>query len=125
MANLPVVLVVEDNAELRHVLKDALAADGYEVITAREEADALEVLRERRVDLLISDLTGPPAEAHLEEVRKEFPNLPVVALSGSAGAHPALFFGAWQGAGRYRTLPKPFRLAELLAVSREVLGAAT
>lgn len=122
MAPPPVVLVVEDNAELRLALKEAFAALGYEVIAARDDTEAFEHLRSRPVSLLISDLTEPPEESQtLEAVRKEFPNLPVVALSDGVGSHPALFFSAWQEPKDFRLLPKPFRLGELLAVSREVL----
>lgn len=119
------MLVVEDNAELRHVLKEALGSEGYDVVAARDEAEALEVLRGKRVDLMISDLTDPPRGSRtFDEFRQEFPDLPVVALSGGGGGgHPALFFGGWQAPKGYRTLSKPFRLGELLAVSREVLGA--
>ena len=119
----PVVLIVEDNAELRHVLKEALGAEGYGVLAARDEAEALELLRANRVDLLISDLNDPSPTGGLETLRQEFPDIPVVALSGSAGGHPSFFFGAWQQPKGLRTLSKPFRLGELLAVSREVLGA--
>jgi CheY-like chemotaxis protein len=125
MSHPPVVLVVEDNAELRHVLREALGAEGYHVIATRDETDALETLRGTRVDLLISDLTDPPStstEEGLEALRQEFPDLPVIALSD--GRHPTLFFGAWQMPRGYRTLSKPFRLGELLAVSREILGPA-
>jgi len=126
MATQPVVLVVEDNAELRHVLKEALGGEGYHVLTARDEADALEQLREHEVHLLISDLTNPPDPTdETDIIRKEFPELPVVALSGAPRAHPAFFFAAWETSGRYRTIPKPFRLGELLAASRDVLGAAS
>jgi DNA-binding NtrC family response regulator len=125
MAKKPVVLVVEDNAELRHVLKEALAAEGWHVLTARDEADALEVLHQNRVSLLISDLTSPRDGDSLEAVRQEFPTLPVVALAGTGGGHPPLFFSAWQPDKLYRTISKPFKLRELLTVSREVLGAAS
>lgn len=120
----PVVLVVEDNAELRHVLKEALGAEGYGVLAARDESEALELLRANRVDLLISDLTEPTPAGSLETVREEFPDIPVVALQGAPGSHPSLFFGAWHQPKGFRTLSKPFRLGELLAVSREVLGTA-
>ncbi len=125
MATPPVVLVVEDQAELRLVLKEALGGEGYQILLARDEAEALELLRANAVDLLISDLTDPvdPSDTS-DEIRREFPDLPVVALSEAAGAHPALFFGAGQGAGNYRSLARPFRLSELISVSREVLGSA-
>ncbi|MEQ1854865.1 MAG: response regulator [Longimicrobiales bacterium] len=120
----PVVLVLEDNAELRHVLKEALGAEGYGVLAARDQAEALEIIRGNRVDLLISDMSESRGDGGLDELRAEFPALPVVALSSGAGHHPGLFFGAWQAPKGFRTLAKPFRLGELLAVSREVLGAA-
>jgi CheY-like chemotaxis protein len=120
-----VVLVVEDNAELRHVLKEALSAEGHSVLTARDDAEALEILRGNPVDLFIADMTdAAPSPDGLEAVRKEFPNLPVVALASESGHHPDLFFAAWQAPKGLRTIPKPFRLGALLAVSREVLGAA-
>lgn len=122
MHSQPVVLVVEDNAELRHVLKEALGSEGYQVLAARDGSDALELLRSEKIDLLISDLsTYSGSTDPLEGVRQEFPDLPVVALSGPGAGHPSLFFSAWESRGRYRTLNKPFRLGELLAVSREVL----
>jgi len=119
------VLVVEDNAELRHVLREALAAEGYHVLAARDGPDAMEVLQHNRVHLLISDLTSVGEDVGLEAVREQFPELPVVALAGSSGRHPSFFFSAWEGPSRYRTLAKPFRLRELLAVSREVLRASS
>jgi len=124
MRSAPVVLIVEDNTELRHVLKEALGSEGYQVLAARDETEALEILRGTRVHLLISDLTDPPAaQQALEAVREEFPDLPVVALSEASGYHPT-FFAPWQSPKEYRTLSKPFRLGELLAMSREVLGPA-
>jgi CheY-like chemotaxis protein len=118
----PVVLVVEDNAELRTVLREALGAEGYGVHLARDEAEALEILRGNRVDLLISDMSAQSqTPAGLESIRTEFPALQVVALAGAAERHPDFFFAAWQAPRGLRTVSKPFRLGELLAVSREVL----
>jgi len=121
----PVVLVVEDNAELRHVLKEALAAEGYVVLSARDESEALEHLRGASVNLIISDLTDPPESAGLPSVREEYPDVPIVALAPTSSRHPPLFFAAWRNPGKYRTLERPFRLRELLAVSREVLDEAS
>jgi CheY-like chemotaxis protein len=121
----PVVLVLEDNAELRTILEETLGAEGYSVHLARDEAEALAILRAGRVDLLISDLSArAQTAAGLESVRREFPRLQVVALAADTERHPDLFAAPWQAPTGLRTLPKPFRLGELLAVSREVLGAA-
>jgi len=121
----PVVLVAEDNAELRQVLKDTLVAEGYEVLTARDEAEAQERLRVTRVDLLISDLSDTRrGYQSLDELRQEFPNLPVIALSDAAGEHPSLFFAAWQAPHLYFSLPKPFKLGDVLAATRHLLRTA-
>jgi len=123
MGSAPLVLVVEDNSELRHVLKEALAAEGYQVLAARDEIEALETMRATPVDLLISDLTDPPdAQKALDTVREEFPDLPIVALEEATRRHPSFFFAAWQSPRSVRTISKPFRLGELLTVSREMLG---
>ena len=125
MAKTPVVLVVEDNAELRQVMKEALSAEGCHVLTARDEADALEVLRQSRVSLLISDLTSARDGEWLERVHEQLPNLPVVALAGPEGGRPSLFLSTWRSEGPYRTISKPFKLRELLAVTRTMLSAAS
>ena len=85
MATPPVVLVVEDQAELRLVLKEALGGEGYQILLARDEAEALELLRANAVDLLISDLTDPvdPSDTS-DEIRREFPDLPVAGGASRA-----------------------------------------
>ena len=124
MSTEPVVLVVESNSELRTVLQDALAGEGYRVLGAQDDVEALGLLRDNRVDLLISDLSDPPhAKQTLGAVREDFPDLPVVALSETPGPHAAFPFGTWEDPRGIRTLTKPFRLTQLLAVSRELLGA--
>ena len=118
----PLVLVVEDNRELRHVLRDALAAEGYEVLASGDESEALAMLRERRHDLVVAD---PPEssdpEAFAAAVEEEFPELPVIVV-GEATDSVRLFFGAWQTSGMRRTLRKPFKLSDLIAASREAVG---
>jgi len=120
MGTPPVVVVVEDNSELRSALKEALAAEGYRVLAARDEADALEILRANSVDLLITDVATSRGASDLEALGREFPHVPVVAISTSPRIPlPPVDVGR---AGRYRTLSRPFRLGELLAASRDVLS---
>lgn len=123
MPQLPVVVIVEDQTELRRVLRDVLDDEGYEVLPVRDPAEAITILREQSVDLLVSDLseqddeTGDP----LADVVREFPELPLIVLSTeSKDAIP--FFGPWRRSGVRMTLRKPFRLDDLIAASREIVG---
>jgi len=123
MPPLPVVLIVENQTELRHVLRDVLDNEGYEVVPAQDPAEAITILRRQPVDLLVSDLPEPEDEGAdpLADVIREFPELPLIVLSdGSPDAVP--FFGPWRLSGSRMTLRKPFRLDDLIAASREVVG---
>ena len=53
------VLVVDDEPNLRRVLSAQLSRDGYEVHTAEDGVEALRVLEEHHIDLVITDLRMP------------------------------------------------------------------
>ena len=67
----PRVLIVEDEDALRDLLKDELEDDGADVTTASSAEAAIEVLAQRRVDLVVSDLRlpGQDGQALLERTR--------------------------------------------------------
>ena len=123
MPQKPVVVVIEDHTELRHVLRDVLGDEGYEVLPVRDPAEAIEVLRGKSVDLLVSDLPEQEdgGEGPLEDIARDFPELGVIILSeDSKDAGP--FFGPWRVSGSRITLRKPFRLDDLIAAAKEVIG---
>ncbi len=116
------VLVVEDEQSVRAVLVAALMAGGYEVIEARDGADAERsgLNLERRIDLLVTDVAMPGMSGwelarRLAAVR---PNLRVLYLSGYADE------ATHQGTvvrGDPRFLQKPFVASRLLARVRDLL----
>ena len=122
-ASPPVVLLVEDHPELNQVLTHALTVAGYEVLSAADEAEAIDVLRARSVDLFIADLAESAKEPKevMATVQNEFPDLPLI-VTAEPGRGPDIFFGPWATAGRLRTLRKPFKLSDLIAASREAVG---
>ncbi len=79
------ILVVDDEAAIRGTARAILAAQGYEVITAEDGFDGLVQLRRSLPDLIISDLSMPNMSGFefLSVVRKRFPQIPVIALSGA------------------------------------------
>lgn len=79
-----IILVVEDNCSLREYMQKRLSAK-YAVVVADSEEQALEVLRRRRITLVISDISLPGASG-LELCRKisssfEFSHIPVIMMS--------------------------------------------
>jgi len=121
-----VVLLVEDDRELRRTLRDALAVEGYEVLAAASLADARALLAhaspDRGIDLVLLDLGLPDGdgESLLTTLRRERQQhgMPVIVISARQTDDPKirLLDG---GADDY--LVKPFSLGELLARMRVAL----
>jgi CheY-like chemotaxis protein len=79
-----IVLIVEDDDDLRSVLELALGSE-FDVRSCRTGTDGLERLRAERVDVLLTDLDLPGASGEaLAQVAKTLPRpVPVVAMSGN------------------------------------------
>jgi CheY-like chemotaxis protein len=81
------VLLVDDDPLIRKVISRHLVAAGYVVRVASDGLDAIGKLRAGPLDLIISDLGMPRMTGFefLNIVRKRFPQIPVIAVSGIAG----------------------------------------
>jgi CheY-like chemotaxis protein len=82
------VLVVDDQDVVRDVMKIALESAGYDVLTAASPTRALELVRDRRIDLLITDVVMPEMDAFelAGEVSRELPGIRVLYTSGYTDA---------------------------------------
>lgn len=78
------ILLVDSNEALLLGCSEALLAQGYEVITARNGFEALHILRGAHPDLLVTELNLPHMSGFelLSVVRKRFPMISVIATSG-------------------------------------------
>lgn len=79
------VLVVDDEPSMRESLSLLLQSEGYRTTTAQDGFDALLQLRAERPHLITSDLNMPNMSGFefLSVVRRRFPEIPVVAISGA------------------------------------------
>jgi len=105
----PVVLVVEDETDLREIIQDVLAGEGYQVTCASDGAQALDWLAGGlRPGVVLLDFYMPRLDgwAFLERMRTGLGlgEVPVVAISGSVVSHPSIA----------AVLQKPFDISELL-----------
>ena len=81
------ILVVDDEDLVRLALEAVLRWSGYQVLLAGDGDEALTVLESTHVDLLLTDLAMPGREGieTIIEVRRRFPRVKVIALSGVYG----------------------------------------
>jgi CheY-like chemotaxis protein len=79
------ILVVDDEGDIRSLLKRFLGESGYDVLESSNGRDALDQLRKTKVDLLISDIVMPEADGLeiLQSLRKDFAGLKVIVMSGA------------------------------------------
>lgn len=117
----PVVVVIEDLTELGHVIRDVMGEEGYEVLSVRDQFAAVATLRGQRVDLVIADLAHPGGPDPLTEIERDFPDVPLIVMTEEP-PDQVPFFGPWRISGSRVTLRRPFKLDDLLALSREVVG---
>ncbi len=116
------VLIVDDDPQLRRVLKMTLAAEGYEVESARSGEDALQTLREMHFDLMLLDM-NMPGMGGLETCRavrasSEMPIIILTVRNSEQDKVVALDVGADD------CVAKPFSTPELLARIRAALRRA-
>ncbi len=104
-----VILVVDDEESMRHFLQKTLRREGYEVVTARDGPEALEVAQRQPPDVALVDVRMPGMDgvAVLRALRSMLPHLPVVLMTGFGTVQNALH-AMKQGATDYIT--KPFRV---------------
>ena len=108
------LLLIEDDARIRHVIESGLAARGFEVVSAPDGKSGVAALRSAAVELVLLDLMLPDVDGLvlLEAIRAVRPRLPVIAVTARDDARSKLA-GFDGGADDYVT--KPFSLAELAA----------
>lgn len=124
---MPTVLLVDDDELVRETVAGILADRGYDVLKAAHGREALSVLtRTAGVVAVVLDIMMPEMEGieALREIRKGWPGVPVIMISGGdrSGWNDALDMASKLGADR--TLPKPFTPQQLIAEIEAALAAA-
>lgn len=123
MDNKPVVLIIDDEAQIRRFLQISLEAAGYKVHEATTGANGLIQSTMARPDIIILDL-GLPDMDGLSVVQRlrEWTSVPVIVLSVRSSEHDKI---AALDAGADDYLSKPFGTGELLARIRVALRHAS
>jgi len=117
---IPTVLVVDDDDNILQVLEARLLSSGLNPLLADRAETALEMLADKSVDLIISDIKMPGMGGHglLKEVLENWPHIPIIMLTAH-GTIPDAVGSIKAGATDY--LAKPFDGKELVRRIRTIL----
>ncbi len=109
------VMVVDDELMMRKLVEKVLTRDGFQVVLAEDGEDAIRVLSEKRVDIIISDIKMPRMNGFelLKSVKQLYPNISVIIMTAYGDTYSvkdALLLGADE------YLTKPFQTHEIALI---------
>ena len=114
------IAIVDDEEKIRDMIKSYLHNEGYEMIEAKDGMEALQLLENHPIDLMLLDVMMPKMDGLqvLRDIRMNRKKLPVIMLTAKSEEIDMLL-GLEMGADDYMT--KPFSMRELAARTRAVL----
>ena len=119
------ILVIDDDLDLRAILKEALQAEGYIVSVAPDGEQGIALQRKQPASLLITDIFMPNKEGieTIWEFRAEFPDVPIIAMSGGGRLKRQTSLLTAKVLGAAVILRKPFKMRDLLRFVAAALNA--
>ena len=111
------ILLVDDEQEVLEAVREILETDNQQIFLATEPKEALEILNEGQIEVIITDLSMPEMSGQyfIEIAKVKFPSIPVVVLSAHIDSEEALL-----NMGVYKALHKPPEIDLLLGTLREL-----
>ena len=118
------ILVIDDEFYIREILFQALSRAGYNVSCAANGKVAINIMKEKKFSLIITDLIMPEKEGieTIIEVKSSFPDLKIIAISGGGRGSPYNYLNIAKNLGAHKVFEKPFDLNEILLAVKNLIG---
>ena len=117
------ILIIGEDSQTSNMLRKILEPKGYEVFVASDGNEGIRLYREAPTDLIITDIIIQEKEGleSIVELRKDFPEVKIVAISGGSQFVSKLSLSLAEGFGADYTFTKPVAGEELLNAVEELL----
>ncbi len=121
---MPCILIIDDDHQVRAMLRQMLEREGYEVMEACDGAEGVRLYREQQADIIILDIIMPNKEGieTIADLKMEFPEVKIIAISGGGRIGPEAYLEVAEGFGALRIFTKPVEREKLLTTVRELLN---
>ena len=119
------VLVIDDDEQVREMLRRMLEYEGLEVLEAGDGEEGLRLFADSPVQLVITDILMPNKEG-LETImglRRKYPQLPIIAISGGGFSGSLDYLSTANKLGATLTIAKPFTRQQMIDAVNKVLDA--
>lgn len=117
------VLVIDDEEQVRTLIREVLEGAGHEVIEARNGREAMKLYEANPSSVVITDLVMPEQDGieTIRELRRRFPAVKIIAVSGAEQKLNLDLLYVAEKLGALRTMEKPFDIRKLVALVEELL----
>jgi DNA-binding response OmpR family regulator len=121
---MPGILIVEDEKDIREMLKIFLIRRKYTVMEASSGKEAIIHFKPSIIDLVITDLIMPEEDGLkvIMKLRELKPSIKIIAISGGGKAGPGSYLNLAKALGAHAVYSKPFSIKKLLAKIEELLN---
>jgi len=118
------ILVIDDESQIRGLLRKVLERAGYTVTEAADGVEGCKAYRQDRPDLVITDLTMPEKNGleTIKELMADNPKVRIIAISGGGQRFPEYFLDKAAAEGAMKMIIKPFKNDELLTAVSQTLA---
>jgi CheY-like chemotaxis protein len=118
------ILIVEDDKDLREMLKISLLKRNYTVHEASNGKEALLRFKPALTDMVITDLIMPDEDGLkvIMKIKELKPTIKVIAISGGGKAGPGNYLNLAKALGADEIFPKPFSINDLIRKIDELLS---
>ena len=117
------ILIIDDDFQLRKMLRQMLERSGYEVAEASDGDMGIKACREDDFDLVITDIVMPNKEGieTIMELKRAYPEIKILAMSGGGRNKPEDYLFMAEKLGAEQTLSKPFEREDFLGKVSKIL----
>ena len=117
------ILVIDDEAPLRSLIRRALAPFGHDVVEAEDGVQGIKRFASAPADLIITDIVmqGMEGMETIRSLRRLSADVPIIAMSGGGRGSAGDYLAVALALGASRTLTKPFKLGVLTGMVNELL----
>jgi DNA-binding response OmpR family regulator len=119
------VLLIDDDAALLALMAHAFAAAGYTILTAENGRKGLALVDPFKPDLVVTDIVMPEMEGigAILQIRRKPKPPKIIAISGAGPGGRRDYLSWAKHLGADEVLAKPFRMAQILAVSSRLIDS--
>ncbi len=117
------ILVIDDDSQIRTMLKAMLEREDFSVIVASDGKEGMELFAQKPVDLIITDLIMPEKEGIevIQELKKSNSKIPIIAISGGGKNSPDIYLNIAKLLGADAIFEKPFEKDKLINAVKKSL----